>query len=346
MFAIDFWKRQKLFDGSQSVTVHSIAPEDTSIISSTKDRSERVSEPRSLLQKRRTGSSLSRRSLDLQTGVVTCTEPRRRASLPSKSAEVSIEMENLTSSSKESDNGGTNRTEASDPATKRQTRSHSRRHSRADSHDSSMMPSEGPNTAYKVTTGEDSNMASDVPRSLQIRKNVAALSPSPGLSPNNPLPQLPPRSPARRDGFESQSPQQSPVSPINLSRLIPAPQRHIQAPRYQDQPPRHATMKERLEFARSRAPSPPIDDESQKVAIRPPMYDSTKGLHQWTSTLPSTSRPDMEWEWPRRWTCCRCEATTIVEQKVCSHLDCGHYRCPLDCQMIRVARPLGQFVGY
>lgn len=252
---------------------------------------------------------------------------------------------------------------------KRSTRSQARRQTRADSHDSADTTSEGTNTAYKLDKKEESGAAYrssmeavermlDVPRSLVIRKQNASRASS-SNSPNNEAPQPPPRSPARKDGPSPQHP--SPESPLLAPRplktpLIPAATTSSRTNTSStttsptpDQPPKNATMKERLAFARTTRPAspPPPPDEvsARKVSVRPPIFDPNLGICQWTSALPSTSRPDQMWEWPKRWTCCRCEGMTIVEQKCCANLECGHWRCPRECLLVKVARPLGQFVG-
>ena len=58
----------------------------------------------------------------------------------------------------------------------------------------------------------------------------------------------------------------------------------------------------------------------------------------WCSPLSGTSRPSYPWLWSKRWTCCRCSATTIVEQPVCARLTCGHHRCGKQCKLERETR--------
>lgn len=355
----------------QAVALEDIAPDDTSGISrppkalaSTKDTIRRVSTPPLIPEQHKSRSSSSHGSLDLESDPVT--KQRHPASLPgdftslTRTASRESAMETAPSSKKAetttTSESSRSRGDASEPSARRKTRSHTRRQDRVDSRDLSAMPSEDSDAAYKVSSNDESSMdlpsaaeasqkMHDIPRSLSIRKKEASTSPSP-RSTSNEVPQLPPRSPARNDGAEWPSPE----SPVQASRpvkaLIPAKTSSARQDQDKDKPPKGATMKERLAFARARAPSPPLDEGAKKVAIRPPQFDISKGLHQWISDLPSTSRPDRYWEWPKRWTCCRCEATTIVEQKVCANLECSHYRCPSDCRMIRVARPLGQFVGF
>lgn len=364
----------QLSDG-QTVTVDSTAPSDTGIISvppkafaASKDSVRRVSPSRFSLDDYKHRSSSSRASLDLDTSEL---QQRHPASLPcnpatlplSGSREAVVDMEMSSQSSEKFGNfitGGDQHLSSglNELAVQRKTRSQSRRQDRADSHDASEMTSARANmesddkddasASLEKKSSEASEKMLRVPRSLCIRKKGTSRSPSPLSSPKEEIPPVPPLSPARKNGsFRTPSPcDQSPLQPLSPKppkTLIPAAPRN--SPAF-DVPPRDASMKDRLAFARARVPSPPLDDESKMVAVRPPMYDISKGLCQWVSDLPSTSRPDRVWEWPKRWTCCRCEATTIVEQKICSSLECSHYRCPNDCRMIRISRPLGQFVGF
>lgn len=86
------------------------------------------------------------------------------------------------------------------------------------------------------------------------------------------------------------------------------------------------------------------------IVVNPPNHLlDPSALHLWTSDLSFNSRPYVPWELSKRWTCCQCAqqdptrraAQTIVEQKVCSRLECRHERCPGGC---RVAPNMG-FVG-
>lgn len=90
-----------------------------------------------------------------------------------------------------------------------------------------------------------------------------------------------------------------------------------------------AKDKARVSFAPSpsRDPSPPKDKDPEPfepydyetVSVRPPIHDFTKNASElWESTSLSTSRPAQAWGASKRWTCCKCEAQTIVESKVCS----------------------------
>jgi hypothetical protein len=75
------------------------------------------------------------------------------------------------------------------------------------------------------------------------------------------------------------------------------------------------------------------------IKVIPPAYISGRlpGL-VWMSPLSGTSRPDYPWAWCKRWTCCRCLATTIVEQEVCARLTCGHHCCGDQCMLEKVRR--------
>lgn len=80
------------------------------------------------------------------------------------------------------------------------------------------------------------------------------------------------------------------------------------------------------------------DDEDEFVPIEIPtrvvppaaIASDLPGM-VWISNMSGTSRPHMPWLWCKRWTCCRCSGTTIVEQAVCSRLICGHRRCGGRC---------------
>nr|OQO20032.1 hypothetical protein B0A51_13694 [Rachicladosporium sp. CCFEE 5018] len=53
------------------------------------------------------------------------------------------------------------------------------------------------------------------------------------------------------------------------------------------------------------------------VRLFPPIHNSEQPpALQWISALSASSRPHAPWEWCKRWTCCKCEGHTIVEQEV------------------------------
>ncbi|GAB7364343.1 hypothetical protein MBLNU230_g4886t1 [Neophaeotheca triangularis] len=70
------------------------------------------------------------------------------------------------------------------------------------------------------------------------------------------------------------------------------------------------------------------------IVVNPPRINPTAPISElWTSPLNHTSRPITAWGWMKKWTCCTCAAETMVEQKVCAKLDCGHVRCD-ECKLI------------
>lgn len=86
------------------------------------------------------------------------------------------------------------------------------------------------------------------------------------------------------------------------------------------------------------------------IPVHPPNHLlNSSPLHLWTSDLSFNSRPHVAWEPSKRWTCCQCAqrdptrlaALTIVEQRVCSRLECRHERCPGGCRIV----PYKGFVG-
>lgn len=79
-----------------------------------------------------------------------------------------------------------------------------------------------------------------------------------------------------------------------------------------------------------------LEHQIKPTRVIPPAYvkDRLPGL-VWCSRLSGTSRPDYPWLWCKRWTCCRCSATTIVEQQVCARLTCGHHRCGIQCKLAK-----------
>jgi hypothetical protein len=81
------------------------------------------------------------------------------------------------------------------------------------------------------------------------------------------------------------------------------------------------------------------EQEIRPTTVLPPLYIPSvlPGL-LWASPMSGSSRPDRPWQWCKRWTCCRCSATTIVEQRVCAKLTCGHHRCGDKCKLSKVKR--------
>lgn len=81
------------------------------------------------------------------------------------------------------------------------------------------------------------------------------------------------------------------------------------------------------------------DRHIEPTRVVPPVHiGSTLPGMLWASSLSGTSRPDSPWLWCKRWTCCRCSASTIVEQQVCARLACGHHRCGNQCKVARDKR--------
>ncbi|KAK4546580.1 hypothetical protein LTR36_001797 [Oleoguttula mirabilis] len=79
-----------------------------------------------------------------------------------------------------------------------------------------------------------------------------------------------------------------------------------------------------------------FSNASGAVTVMPPRYDPTRiPLHQWISTLGTNSRPEQPWGWMKVWTCCHCRAQTMLEQRDCARLECGHTRCHASCKVIR-----------
>ncbi|KAK5687116.1 hypothetical protein LTS10_001253 [Elasticomyces elasticus] len=75
--------------------------------------------------------------------------------------------------------------------------------------------------------------------------------------------------------------------------------------------------------------------EAGPMVVSPPPYDpAAQSYYQWITSIGTTSRPSEPWGWTKRWTCCSCEAHTIVEQTNCASLSCGHVRCGLMCKVI------------
>lgn len=81
------------------------------------------------------------------------------------------------------------------------------------------------------------------------------------------------------------------------------------------------------------------DQPIQPTRVFPPIhYGSILPGLIWASPLSGTSRPESPWLWCKRWTCCVCQASTIVEQHVCARLTCGHQRCGNQCKVARNSR--------
>ncbi|OQO10944.1 hypothetical protein B0A48_05199 [Cryoendolithus antarcticus] len=60
----------------------------------------------------------------------------------------------------------------------------------------------------------------------------------------------------------------------------------------------------------------PLKVTRATVRLFPPIHNSEQPpALQWISTLSASSRPHVPWQWCKRWTCCKCEGHTIVEQE-------------------------------
>lgn len=95
--------------------------------------------------------------------------------------------------------------------------------------------------------------------------------------------------------------------------------------------PHHTQQLPKSPSPAQKAP-PPLFASS--VLVSPPRYDPTKRTDlQWADSRCGTSRPEMPWGYLKKWTCCRCSATTMVEQRECARLTCGHARCGTSCRL-------------
>lgn len=123
----------------------------------------------------------------------------------------------------------------------------------------------------------------------------------------------------------------SPLQPSNLPKATATTTTTKRPPL----PPPHKT----------KPPCPP-----PAIPINPPAPPAPSQLpgYIWLSTHPSSSLPTEPWSWLKRWTCCQCAhqdplgqgraAQTMVEQRVCSRLVCGHLRCARGCRVVRDGR--------
>ena len=212
---------------------------------------------------------------------------------------------------------------------KRTTRSQTRRQERVDSHDTNV-----------TTVDFPKRSGLHVSQGLSLRRTT-----------EKELPRTPsPQSAAGAGG--SLSPGEVSATPQNSPRAPPAP------------PPEQATGpklpqlglssdtitgKGLLNFARKAKSTAGKNDQLATSIIPPPFSPSALPGHQWTSQLPSSSRPQEPWGWMKVWTCCSCgpdpyeyskpekpydkPAETTMEQKVCSRLSCGHERCGSGCRV-------------
>lgn len=225
---------------------------------------------------------------------------------------------------------------------RRTTRSHSRRQSRADSHDS--------NSNAKSSGKSDSL----VPPGLSIRKieRDSSRTPSPRTDARNTG-----RTPGEVALTSANSPRysrNSSVSPqpptprladpskstIPLASLSSSSNAVAGVPTF--------SIPQRRELSDPLAPLSSLTSLPSpfSIPVNPPRFDpSIAHGYQWTSHLSSTSRPLEPWGLLKAWICCKCEhldpfgrnkpAQTMVEQKICARLACGHERCAYGCRMLK-----------
>ncbi|KAK5744988.1 hypothetical protein LTR17_001739 [Elasticomyces elasticus] len=105
------------------------------------------------------------------------------------------------------------------------------------------------------------------------------------------------------------------------------------SPEQTTSPNSHFSLPVRSTTKRRIGSTPP--SEAGPLVVSPPPYDpGAQSYYQWISSIGMTSRPSEPWGWTKRWTCCSCEAHTIVEQSNCASLSCGHVRCELMCKVV------------
>ena len=206
---------------------------------------------------------------------------------------------------------------------RRSTRSQTRRQERIDSHVSAMG---GTSDVKDFATKKRGSL--DLPRPLSIR-----------LKDHD---QSTPRTPSPNASVikGSATPYNSPgvASPAVTHNTEPTPPKPTDSPdpllgpSPPPSPPRR-TASEAEESLRSY-----LNTKSEGVIVHPPTYNPEQNVMlQWASQFSGTSRPTAPWLWCKRWTCCCCGAQTIVEQKECARLTCGHMRCGASCKLIRHA---------
>lgn len=211
---------------------------------------------------------------------------------------------------------------------RRQTRSDTRRQERSDSHNSLLQPPvaeiqgvtirkvrDAERTPSPRINGDEDKITSDSPDELtlsQIKKDVEGRVARPLPSPPN-----------------------SEETSSTRSRLPVSPNSNITRPKLSS-------------YRRSQQAKTGTDNEVttelEPTVVAPPRYNSqVPAPYIWVSSLSSSSRPCDPWGWSKKWTCCQCAdldpwgrdepAQTIVEQKVCSRVECGHERCRRGCRI-------------
>ncbi|KAK3058850.1 hypothetical protein LTR09_000415 [Extremus antarcticus] len=180
-----------------------------------------------------------------------------------------------------------------------------------------------------ATTSDITTSRTPSPRSTQqtlaepLTSDLDDFAPTPSTSPQNSHPSRLPTLPFTSGGIMKSVLFPGQPSPADES-LSPEPL----TPRPKPQPSRHA---------RSRSVT--------SLPVIPPARFDVLPLLVWTSGSPTNSRPAEPWLASKRWACCQCgpldpdnkAAQTIVEQKVCSRLDCGHQRCGRGCTVAYTA---------
>jgi len=208
------------------------------------------------------------------------------------------------------------RDEAPNDYNKRQTRAESRRHERVHLHRQKQEP-------HPV----------DVPAGLTIRKVL-----EPDVKE-----QQEPAGTSKERALSSMR-----YLPVPTDQVVPPPSQPLErsAPAFQPQLLRLAASSvapQRLSSYRRSQQDKAAGQETSPVKVVPLTAPSLNVLpgYVWTSKQSSTSRPSEPWGWMKMWTCCQCShldpfragepAQTMIEQKVCSRLLCGHERCHLGC---------------
>lgn len=205
---------------------------------------------------------------------------------------------------------------------RRSTRSQTRREQRADSAVSESSEISSIGSKSKDAATETIKPNNDAPRIRSILKKRDPVPATPAAKPKiprtiRPVPTSPKEpTPARTHTPPLETDSDSTSSTSNDSNSIHS-LLATTAARVGDKTKRHL-----------RVDIPPV-----KVLPPLPNDDLLPGL-LWASPLSANSRPDTPWTWCKRWTCCRCEGRTIVEQAVCSRLACGHQRCGSRCRIL------------
>lgn len=213
----------------------------------------------------------------------------------------------------------------------RRTKSQARRQERADSHDATDDVKDSAKSGSLVPPGltirkPDDKKLPRTPSPQTTANNSENFQPSAGAPTptNSPNGKTAPSRPATLRELAKTS--------VPLSRLPPSPDPVTGMPTF-NLPKKSASAS--LSTNQSKASPAP-------VPVFPPIFNGTLPPgYQWVSHLSSTSRPAEPWGWLKTWTCCQCQgerrgaAQTMVEQKVCSRLTCGHVRCVLGCRVLR-----------